>query len=428
MDIQKVWEDTKVILKKELGSAFFLTWIEPIQIVSITSDKIVLLVENRFHTDWIKDNNYGKLVEAFAQVLHEERPIEFIEKNSRPIENVPSRLDSPNTTKTFSNFIVGKCNEVAHAGAIAAATYPGSKVHNPVYLWAGSGLGKTHLLHAIGNKITSDNPSAKVVYISAETFTTKLIAAIRRQKQQEFRDLYRKNLDVLLIDDIQFIANKQSTQEELFYTFETLTAEGKQIAMTSDLPFNELPGVEVRLKTRFGGGFSSDLLTPDYETMFAIINLKAEELSLPITNDAVTLMAESYKNVRLLEGALSQLKVIYSLNYEPVNAEMVKNYLHIDYPTKVTTPEHIIKIIAKGHGLKPSDITGKSHQKRIVAPRHICVYLMRERGFSFPDIGRSLGGRDSSTIQHAYKKILTLLKTDSEFKNTVQNLNRLVDQ
>ena len=322
---------------------------------------------------------------------------------------------------------MGACNEFAHAAALAVADFPGSQ-HNPLFIYGGTGLGKTHLVHAIGNHIMQEDAAAHVVYVTAEQFMNEMINALRYKRMAEFRDRYRSHAQVLLMDDIQFLGGKDRTQEEFFHTFEALQNSGRQIVITADMLPREIRMLEDRLRTRCEGGLLADLQPPDLETMMAILRAKAEDLNLDLPSDAALYIASGVSgNIRELEGALNRLAAVSAFYQEPLTLETVQKRLkHIlNTERTVTTPEQIIQAVARFHNIKPSDIKSPSRLKRLVRPRQVAVYLIREHtDLSFPDIGRAIGGRDHSTIQYAYRKIKTLKKKDPNLMALIEMIEK----
>jgi chromosomal replication initiator protein len=283
-------------------------------------------------------------------------------------------------------------------------------------------------VHSIGNRILRQEPNARICYVTAEQFMNEMITAIRYKRTPDFRERYRSRSDVLLMDDIQFLSGKRGTQEEFFHTFEALQNAGRQIVMTADMLPRDIEGLEDRLRTRFSGGLEVDLQPPDLETMLAILHKKAEELGLEIPNEVALFIAGGVRgNIRELEGALKRLAAITAMYSEPITIETTRKRLaHLIVPDNpVITPDQIIKSVARIHNVKTSDILGTSHQKRLVRPRHISIYLIREHtDLSFPDIGRSVGGRDSSTVQYAYKRIKKQREKDPDVQAVLELLEK----
>jgi chromosomal replication initiator protein len=328
---------------------------------------------------------------------------------------------------TFDNFVVGSSNQFAHAASLAVANQPGT-AYNPLFIYGGVGLGKTHLLHAIGNQIHRIWPF-QVVYLSVETFINELISSIRYEKIPEFHDKYR-SMDVLLLDDVQFMAGKERTQEEFFHTFNALYQSQKQIVVTSDKVPKEIPELEERLRSRFEWGLIADIQPPDMETRVAILNRKAESENLVLPSDvSIFLASHIHSNVRVLEGSLTRLKAFSELEGEPISIDMSKNVLKDVLGEKRTaiTIEEILRAVSRYYGLKPSDLKSPKRSKEIALARQIAMFLCRGlTSSSFPEIGSSFGGKDHSTVIHAVNKIETLLKDNRKINEDIAAIKKIV--
>ena len=330
-----------------------------------------------------------------------------------------------NPKYTFDTFVIGNSNRFAHAAALAVAEAP-AQAYNPLFIYGGVGLGKTHLMHAIGHYILNQNPHSKVVYVSSEKFTNELINSIRDDRNNEFREKYR-NVDVLLIDDIQFIAGKESTQEEFFHTFNALHEANKQIIISSDRPPKEIPTLEDRLRSRFEWGLISDIQPPDLETRIAILKKKAKMENLNIPDDVMLYIATKIQsNIRELEGALIRIVAYSSLTNKEVTVELaeeaLKDIISDTKPRKITV-DLIKEVVAKEFNVKIEDFNSKKRTRAIAYPRQIAMYLTRElTDLSLPKIGDEFGGRDHTTVIHAYDKIANDIKESEDFKNRVDNL------
>lgn len=327
-----------------------------------------------------------------------------------------------NPRYTFSSFIVGGSNRLAHAACLAVAEHP-AHAYNPLFLYGGVGLGKTHLLHAIGNYALDRNPEINVLYVSSEKFTNDLINAIRRQQTEEFRIRYR-NIDILLIDDIQFIAGKEGTQEEFFHTFNTLHGAGKQIVISSDRPPKAILTLEERLRSRFEWGLIVDVQTPDLETRTAILRAKGEQLQVHVPEEVIDFLAHKIQsNIRELEGCLNRVVAYASLNHLPVTVDVAAAALSDLLDTsrrKRVTSEDIIREVATHYGVDPRALRGRGRSRNIVIPRQVAMYLLREETeSSLMEIGNILGGRDHTTIMHGYEKITEEIVTDSRLRNDI---------
>ena len=332
-----------------------------------------------------------------------------------------------NNRSTFDNFVVGSSNQFAHAASLAVATQPGS-AYNPLFIYGGVGLGKTHLLHAIGNQILSHWPF-QVVYLSAESFINELINSIRYEKIPEFHDKYR-SMDVLLLDDVQFMAGKERTQEEFFHTFNDLYQSQKQIVVTSDKVPKDIPELEERLRSRFEWGLIADIQAPDMETRVAILNKKAESENLFLPGDvAIFLASHIHSNVRVLEGTLTRLKAFSGISGQPISIDMCKNILQdvLEEKRSAFTLEQVIKAVSRYYNIKLSDLKSPKRSKPIANARQVAMYLCRElTSDSFPEIGESFGGKDHSTVIHAVKKVEAVLKENGKTKEDMTAIKKLL--
>nr|MBP7279722.1 chromosomal replication initiator protein DnaA [Sedimentibacter sp.] len=410
----EIWEKTLNVIKVELTEVSFNTWLKAIQPVSIKENLITFSVPDDF-TKGILEARYSKLIKnALKQVTSEYYDIRLIiptEENFTSIMTERSEINqseesvnsSLNPKYTFETFVIGNSNRLAHAASVAVAESP-AKAYNPLFIYGGVGLGKTHLMHAIGHYILKQNMRSKVVYISSETFTNELINSIRDDRNNEFRSKYR-NVDVLLIDDIQFIAGKESTQEEFFHTFNSLYEANKQIIISSDRPPKEIRTLEERLRSRFEQGLIADIQPPDLETRIAILRKKAKSENLSISDDVMLLIAKKiHSNIRELEGALIRVVAYSSLTNGEINEELaneaLKDILSNSKPKKVT-PSAIKDVVGNYYNIKIEDFNAKKRNKSIVLPRQIAMFLCRElTDLSLPRIGEEFG-RDHTTIMHA---------------------------
>ncbi len=451
--MQDLWNQVRDALADHISAHNLDAWFSEVRILEVRQRSVLLEVPSRFHRDWIVDNYQEAMKRAFSTVVGRRVDIDIqlqesgasldkpgpTEEQEPPPERKPEPglapppdgplgwRGRPNPEKRFENFVVGACNEFAHGAALAVADFPGGQ-YNPLFIYGGTGLGKTHLVHSIGNRILRQEPNARICYVTAEQFMNEMITAIRYKRTPDFRERYRSRSDVLLMDDIQFLSGKRGTQEEFFHTFEALQNAGRQIVMTADMLPRDIEGLEERLRTRFSGGLEVDLQPPDLETMLAIQHKKAEDLGLVIPNEVALFIAGGVRgNIRELEGALKRLAAITAMYNEPITLETARKRLaHLIVPENpIITPDQIIKTVARIHNVKTSDILGSSHQKRLVRPRHIAIYLIREHtDLSFPDIGRAVGGRDSSTVQYAYKRIKKLRDQDPDMQAILELLEK----
>ncbi|HYE10931.1 MAG TPA: chromosomal replication initiator protein DnaA [Patescibacteria group bacterium] len=438
--ITEVWEKTLDVIKVELTEVSFNTWLKAIQPISTRDNLVTFSVPDDF-TKGILEARYVTLIKnALKQVSSEYYDIKFIiptEENYASImretternqieETVNSSL---NPKYTFDTFVIGNSNRLAHAASVAVAESP-AKAYNPLFIYGGVGLGKTHLMHAIGHYILKQNKKAKVVYISSETFTNELINSIRDDRNNEFRGKYR-NVDVLLIDDIQFIAGKESTQEEFFHTFNSLYDANKQIIISSDRPPKEIRTLEDRLRSRFEQGLIADIQAPDLETRIAILKKKARSENLSISDNVMLLIAKKiHSNIRELEGALIRIVAYSSLTNGEINEDLtneaLKDIISNSKP-KLVTPSAIKDVVGQYYSIKIEDFNAKKRNKSIVLPRQIAMFLCRElTDLSLPRIGEEFG-RDHTTIMHAYEKISTDMKINSQLKSVLEELKSKIE-
>lgn len=442
------WDDILEILKKEhdIMDVSFNTWIKPLDVYSVEDNVITLLVpDENIGTSYLHKKYYLPLKVVIQEVTGEMLDLQFLHKSEIKVKKstTPSSMDSApsnseetsnidlkiaanlNPNYTFDNFVVGGNNNFAHAYALAVAESP-AKEYNPLFIYGGVGLGKTHLMHSIGNFILDRNPNAKVRCVTSEVFTNEVINAIRSENQSaimEFRDKYR-NLDVLLIDDIQFIIGKERSQEEFFHTFNTLKESNKQIVISSDKPPKQMATLEERFKTRFEMGLTVDISSPDYETRMAIIKKKSELEGYNISDDIFEYIATNIKsNIRELEGALTKIVAFSRVTRKPVDIEIAKEVLKdIISPddNKVITPELIINTVADHFNITMADISSKKKSQDIVFPRQIAMYLCRQyTETSLQEVGQYLGKRDHTTVMHSIEKIQHELDTNESTRNIV---------
>ncbi len=443
LDVASVWSKAKELIKARIPEQGFEAWFSAVRLESAEpgNNFAVLEVPSEFVRDWII-KNYLKIVsDCLKESLGEEREVRFSigssleEKSSEVIqqkENYAQKkeLSLPNLRLieryTFDKFVIGPSNRFAHAASHAVADSP-AKEYNPLFIHGGVGLGKTHLMHAIGHYVTTKYPNLKVIYISSERFTNQLINAIQNRTTASFRSMYR-SVDILLIDDIHFIAGKESTQEEFFHTFNALHEAHKQIVLSSDRSPKDIPGLEERLVSRFEWGLVTDIQHPDLETRIAILRKKAEDEGVIVPNEVTFFIAEKIKtNIRHLEGSLNRV-VAYSklINKEidiALAREVLKNML-VEEEKRITI-DIIQKKVAEYFDIRLSDMRAKKRTKQIAYPRQVAMYIARElTKLSLPEIGEQFGGRDHTTVMHAVDKIQTDLKNDPNTKNL---LNKLIN-
>lgn len=434
-DLENIWNEALKLIKVELTEVSFNTWLKTINPVMIAEDKIILAAPNEF-TKGILEGRYLNLIKnAIKQVTNKEFNIQFTIPGEDLSINVGQSVTSNNSTfnqrsqlnpkYTFDTFVIGNSNRFAHAASLAVAEAP-AQAYNPLFIYGGVGLGKTHLMHAIGHYILNQTPNAKVVYVSSEKFTNELINSIRDDRNNQFRNKYR-NVDVLLIDDIQFIAGKESTQEEFFHTFNALHEANKQIVISSDRPPKEIPTLEDRLRSRFEWGLIADIQPPDLETRIAILKKKAKVENIDVPDDVMQYIASKIQsNIRELEGALIRIVAYSSLTNKKITLELaeeaLKDIISSDKPKKITV-KLIKEVVSKEFNIKVEDLNSRKRTKSIAYPRQIAMYLTRElTDLSLPKIGEEFGGRDHTTVIHAYDKITEDMANNDDFKNTINKL------
>jgi len=437
--MKEIWEEVLNEIKEEITPHNYKTWIKPLKYKNKENDKIIIEVPNIFIKDWVIDNykiNLERIIERkiskkliislelnteIKKEIHIEKE-EVIEKKK---ENNKSKVFyNINKNYTFDSFVSGPSNQFAHAAALAVANNPAT-TYNPLFIYGGVGLGKTHIVHAIGNEIIKNNNNLKICYYSSEKFMNELINSLRYAKMDEFRNKFR-SMDVLLIDDIQFLAGKERTQEEFFHTFNALYDSHKQIVVTSDKFPKEMPDLEERLRSRFEWGLIADIQSPDIETKQAILKMKADQNNIFLPEDVAQFLSNTVtSNVRELEGYLIRIGAYSSLTSTEVNLEMAKEVLKdiLVEKNKEINIDYIQKVVSNYYHIKISDLKSSKRLKTLVLPRQISMYLSRKlTSCSFPEIGNKFGGKDHSTIIHAIKKIDEKIEKDIQLKNTVEKL------
>ncbi|ADU73101.1 chromosomal replication initiator protein DnaA [Acetivibrio thermocellus AD2] len=434
--LNEIWQKTLGLLKNELTEISFNTWIKTIDPLSLTGNTINLAVPAEFNKG-ILESRYQTLIKnAIKQVTFKEYEIAFIvpsqenlnklTKQTESAGNEDSPLSVLNPKYTFDTFVIGNSNRFAHAAALAVAEAPG-KAYNPLFIYGGVGLGKTHLMHAIGHYILEQNSSQRVLYVSSEKFTNELINAIKDNRNEEFRSKYR-NIDVLLIDDIQFIAGKERTEEEFFHTFNALYEANKQIILSSDKPPKEI-SLEDRLRSRFEWGLIADMQAPDLETRIAILRKKAQLENLTVPNEVIVFIADKIaSNIRELEGALNRVIAYSSLTENEITVELaseaLKDILSAN-KAKVLNCTTIQEAVARYFDIRPEEFKSKKRTRDIAFPRQIAMYLCRElTEMSLPKIGEEFGGRDHTTVIHACEKISEEIESNSETRRAVSEIKR----
>lgn len=438
MDKNKIWGQALSSLKENTTNLSYTTWIAPLYIYKIEEDSGIIYLAwpnqsslvnllNERYLPQIKAALNDCLDKNYEVVIKQEKEYEVTQIDTSKMKSVLNQEKLFNPRYNFDNFIVGNSNKYAHAVSVAVAEAPGTN-YNPLFIYGGSGLGKTHLMQAIGVHIIKNDPTAKVLYVSTEMFTNELISALKENKNRSFRNKYRK-LDVLLIDDIQFLEGKESTQEEFFHTFEALSQNNKQIVITSDCPPGSLKGIDERLRTRFNSNMITDIQAPDYETRLAILKSWAEKSEIEITpeiNDVFSLIADQVKdNIRELEGAYNRVIGLSQLLDEKITVDNAKNILKdiISDNEQAIAPERIRSIVASHYKIKISDMDSPKRNAEITLPRQVAMYICRDTtDLSLPKIGKIFGNRHYSTVIHAIEKIEDSLKYDNELAENIETI------
>jgi len=451
MPATDLWNRVLDSLKHEVNTHIYNTWFGPLEPKSLDKKSLVLEAPHAFIRDWIEENYITTMAKSVQSLSGKKLAIKIVVgggENEEPrvpepgpvidtvithpsgYQNSSSNNRSLNPKYTFDSFVVGSSNQFAHAAAMAVAEHP-ARSYNPFFIYGGVGLGKTHLMHAIGHHVLKHNPSSKLCYLSSERFMNDLINSLRFDRMVQFREMYR-NMDVLLVDDIQFIAGKERTQEEFFHTFNTLFDSHKQIVVSSDKFPKEIPDLEERLRSRFEWGLVADIQPPDLETKIAILEKKAELSGISLPKQASLFMAENTtSNIRELEGyllrvvAFATIKKAKLISMDLVE-EALKNFL--DQKKKVITVDQIQKEVAGFYNLKISDLKSKRKNKALILPRHGAMYLTRRlTELSLPEIGRHFGGRDHTTVIHALQKVENIIGNDPDYEKTMDALTRKIE-
>lgn len=453
--LNEIWQLTLSELSKELNKPSFETWFNLTKPVSLENSCLIIEVPNDFTKEWFETRYRGQIIKALKAVTANDHKVNFViasefneitdqipaEHHFQPMPEIKDQthetdhlknklISSFNPRYTFDTFVVGACNRLSHAASLAVAESP-ARAYNPLFIYGGVGLGKTHLLHAIGQYTLINHGFSRVFYFSSEKFTNEFINAIRDNKTLEFRNKYR-NMDVLLIDDIQFLAGKEQTQEEFFHTFNALHDNNKQIIISSDRPPKEIPTLEDRLRSRFEWGLITDLQTPDLETRTAILKKKAISDGIDIPEQVIQYIAgKVITNIRELEGALIRIVAYASLSETPVTLELTEKALQdiIFTRKKNITIETIIAKTAENFNIKPEEVLSKKRTQNIAMTRQVAMYLCRMlTDLSLPKIGEEFGGRDHTTVLHAFKKIDALISSNSDFKHRLELIkNSILD-
>jgi chromosomal replication initiator protein len=454
MNNQQLWQAILGNLEVSLSRANFNTWFKNTTIVERGESHIIVGVPTAFTQDWISKKYHQDLLKALKNIAPEIREIKYqVGQQPKEGSTTPPSMERPavkapaapsvsqhpanvhaataisgnlNPKYTFETFVIGKNNELAHAASVAVAKNPGSQ-YNPLFIYGGVGLGKTHLMHAVGCKLLHDNPAAKVLYVTSEKFTNGYISAIQNKRMEAFKHQYR-TVDMLLIDDIQFLSNKEGTQEEFFHTFNELRDRGKQIILTSDRLPKEIPAIEQRLVSRFEWGMVADIQPPDLETRLAILRKKLAKLGFELNEDVLYYIAENViSNIRELEGVLNGL-VVYKQMGRPITTEQAEKIIAgmVNSKKKILSLKKIAQSVAEFYHISEDDLLKQSRRKEYVNPRQIAMYLARkEMKSSFPAIGEYFGGRDHTTVMHGVEKVEKMV---GSIPNMKQEVNLIMDK
>ncbi len=444
--MDRVWDKASDIIKEKISRQNFETWFRPVKLMTGEAHHLVLGVPNKFFKEWLIDNYYQTIRDSLKDASGTEMSFEFIISKSKeepPPQTGDDRRDperskpvnkrinnSLNPNYSFERFVVGSSNQFAHAASISVAERPAQN-YNPLFIYGGVGLGKTHLINAIGLRALNIYSNLNVIYISAEEFMNELINCIRFDKMQKFREKYR-NIGCLLIDDIQFIAGKERTQEEFFHTFNTLHDSGRQIVVTSDKFPRDIPNLEGRLRSRFEWGLITDIQPPDIETKIAILVKKAQENQIALPHQiAFYIASQAESNIRELEGYLTRISAFASVTDREIDLHLVKEALKKvikNQKYNEFSVEEIVKTVGNKLNVKLVDLKSEHKNKNLVLARQIAMYLARKlTSASFPDIGEKIGGRDHSTVIYAVNKIAKAITTDEKLKHLVNDLEEVIN-
>jgi chromosomal replication initiator protein len=442
----ELWTAALAVLERKYSKPVFEMWLKPIRLVQLDGTEIVLAVQSAFARDWVENRLRNDIGEVLAELLGEHVTLRFVvseipeEQAGGPaapasggLPNAPRKTGFAddlrhgylNPRYTFDEFVVGQNNRFAHAASQAVAEAP-ARAYNPLFLYGGVGLGKTHLMHAIGHRVLAQNPNANIVYVSSEKFTNEFIIAIKNNQTLDFRNKYR-HVDVLLIDDIQFLEGKEQTQEEFFHTFNSLHEAQKQLVISSDRPPKEIQTLENRLRSRFEWGLLTDMQPPDLETREAILRKKAESEKIPVPNEVTSFIAKVIpSNIRELEGALIRVVAFASLTKSPITAELAAEVLKnvvASAPSRRITIALIKERVAKAHSLTVKEMDHQRRDQRLAAPRQIAMYLATElTDCSLPQIAREFQKKDHTTVMYARDKVKNQMATDEAYRNKVRAL------
>ncbi len=437
MDKNELWNRCLELIEERVGKGAFDLWFRPIKAKQMKEDQLILEMPNRFYREWVEENYSQMINDTVREITGRDFDIRFRVSVKQDTEEkrqyaqftqkkraLRQRGVYLNPKYTFDGFVVGPSNAFAHAAALKVSESPGT-VYNPLFIYGGVGLGKTHLISAIGNHILDKMPDLKVIYVQSEQFTNEVVSAIRHDRMTELKEKYR-TVDVLLIDDIQFIANKTSTQEEFFHTFNSLYEQQKQIVISSDRPPKEIQDVTDRLKSRFTMGLLADIQPPSFETKLAIVYKKAELLNIVVPHDVAEYLAMRVKsNIRDLEGCLIKLAAHSSLSGLPISLEMARHALRDMIPEehRPITVDRILKVVSEFFGVKVQDLRSKKKTKEIVLARQVAMYLARQlTDLSLGDIGKNIGGKDHATVIYACRQVEAKKAQDESFERILESM------
>ncbi|HEY8516962.1 MAG TPA: chromosomal replication initiator protein DnaA [Candidatus Binatia bacterium] len=438
------WQHAQETLRESLGEGNFATWIKPLRMTVLEDGRASFEVPSKFFRDWVEQRYLDALRAALADETNPNPEVvfkinggaqgELFASDGEPRKPTKRRERPTNAARianlvpryTFENFVVGPSNQLAYAAARAIANNPG-EVYNPVFIYGATGVGKTHLVNAIGHFVLDKDPAAKVVYLSSEAFVNEMIAALRHHRMDEFKKRFRK-VDVLIVDDVQFLAGRERTQEEFFHTFNTLYEAGRQIVLSSDRPPSEIPKLEERLRSRFAWGLLADIQPPDFETRLAILRKRCEADGLEMPDDVLRYVAEVIRsNIRVLEGALRKVATASRLAGTPPTLDLAIEALRdlAESQHRAVTIDRIQSVVSEHFGLTPAQLKGKSRARELALARQIAMFLCRElTQASLPHIGEQFGGRDHSTVLHAVDKVQSLARRDPAIADLLRHLRQ----
>ena len=424
------WDRAVAMLEENLAPVSFNTWIKPLEMYAVTDEAIQILVPSPIIVDMVRQRYYTELYNTLRMCFGRSYELELYMPDQIARKNSEMTRTTLNPKYSFDNFVVGPSNSFAYAASLAVAEQP-SDVYNPLFIYGSVGLGKTHLMNAIGNYIMADDPTKNVLLTTSESFTNELIDAIVKKKDTSRLRQRMRNVDVLMVDDIQFLAKTKSTQEEFFHTFNDLYSKGKQIIISSDRPPKDIPTIEERLRSRFEWGLIVDIQRPDYETRVAILRKKADEESIDVSYDVIDYIAGRVEsNIRELEGTLTRLSAQCQLMGTPITLDFARDSLSqlmSSLEVRRITPELIIQEIGKQYGVEPDDIISKKRSRDIALPRQIAMYLCRDMThLSTTNIGKAFGDRDHTTVLHSLDKVEKQMRNNFAFKKRIEELAQLI--